>query len=209
MIPQAFFETIYSKVDKGYLALWTLPDRRTYWFSVGEWEEAASVALELSRRRRNVYFGVGLRREIIPPQKDKSPRGGTEDILVLPGVWIDIDILSEDAHKKDALPPDLDAAVDLVNCFPYPPSLMVHSGHGLHAYWLFKEPWVLETPKEREVAQGFLRDFQAAFIHLGLERGWEIDNTSDLARVLRVPGTLNYKGDPIEVRILGSKIPIG
>ena len=205
MNPQEFFETMYSKVDEGYLTLWTSPDKRTYWFPVGEWEEAATVALELSRRRRDVYFGVGLRREILPDQK----RGGTKDVLVLPGVWIDFDIKSEEAHKKDALPPDLDSAVDLVNSFPHPPSLMVHSGHGLHAYWLFKEPWVLESPKEREVAQSFLRDFQAAFIHLALERGWEIDNTSDLARVLRVPGTLNYKGDPVEVRILSPKVSTG
>ncbi len=72
---------------------------------------------------------------------------------------------------------------------PLPPSSVVHSGGGLHAYWHLVEP--LDAVTERERAESLLRRLAAYF-------------TSDVyvaevARVLRVPGTLNYKakyGEP-------------
>ncbi len=79
---------------------------------------------------------------------------------------------------------------------------MVHSGHGLQAYWLFKEPWTFEDESERQQAETLSRRFQATLRTFAHEHGWTIDNTSDLARVLRLPGTFNTKlGErrPVEV----------
>ncbi len=67
--------------------------------------------------------------------------------------------------------------------FSPPPSAVVFSGHGLHAYW-------------------FLKDFQPApdiVQHNKLiERALESDHVHDAPRLLRLPGTFNMKpGEPV------------
>ena len=50
-------------------------------------------------------------------------------------VYIDIDVAGP-AHKKTNLPASHEDAVDLLkSSLPLPPTILVDSGHGLHAYW--------------------------------------------------------------------------
>jgi hypothetical protein len=71
---------------------------------------------------------------------------------------------------------------------------------------LFKEIWILNTPAERERAQTLLRRLQRTVQLLAMERGWKVDTTSDLARVLRLPGTFNWKsGNPVPVTIVAER----
>jgi len=118
-------------------------------------------------------------------------RPKNEDIAVIPGLWVDIDIKHQ-VHKVQELPPDIPAAMGLLPN-ELPPSLVVWSGYGIHVYWLFKEPWEFDTPEERSRAAGLLRELQAVIKNNAAQRGWKIDTTADLTRVLRVPGTLNRK----------------
>lgn len=196
-----FFEALYGKCPGGWLTIWTLPDKKTYWFEVSEYEEAAEMSLLLAHKEHDVYFGVGLRKE----QQGTTQRGSKEDVAILPGVWMDIDIRS-DAHKEKRLPPDLEAALQIIDEFPFEPSILVSSGHGLHSYWLFKEPWIIRTEEERKEAIHYLQEFQGTFLQYALNFGWKLDNTSDLSRVLRVPGTINYKGEPKDVQILNRQL---
>ena len=69
-----------------------------------------------------------------------------------------------------------------------PPNFIVNSGSGLHAYWAFaqflaKREWLVTARQFKELIQmvGLLAD---------------PSRTSDIASVLRFPGTLNYKYDP-------------
>lgn len=76
-----------------------------------------------------------------------------------------------------------------------PKPLIVNSGRGLHVYWALKEP--LTAAEWLPLAQGLKRACAA--------NGFEADSdvTADAARILRVPGTHNYKSDkPIQVEIL-------
>jgi hypothetical protein len=82
----------------------------------------------------------------------------------------------------------LDATLAHVRGLAVPPSVIVASGGGYHNYWLLAEPFVLDTDEKRQRAvnvqarwQAFVRGDKAA---------------KDIARVLRVPGTLNYKYSP-------------
>jgi hypothetical protein len=84
---------------------------------------------------------------------------------------------------------------------PLPPSFFVFSGHGLYPWWLFKEPWCFADAAEREKAARLMRNWQAAISRLGRERGWQIEGTADLARVLRLPGTANRKAAPVPVHV--------
>src|SRR5262249_15629249 len=70
-------------------------------------------------------------------------------------------------------------------------------------YLLFKELWVLDTPDEHQAAALLLRRFQRTIQEQAAMQGWKVDNTADLARVLRPAGTLNHKsGTPKLVTIL-------
>ncbi len=86
--------------------------------------------------------------------------------------------------------------------FPLRPSLVIWSGGGLHVYWLFRKPLYFHTPEERQAVKDLSARFQKAIILQGQERGWKLDNTSDLVRLLRIPGTFNHKADPVMVEIL-------
>jgi putative DNA primase/helicase len=196
-----FFQGLYADCADGFITLWVKQNKKTYWFEVRELERIAETAIRLANMKQDVYFGVGLRREKLPSPK----RGAVEDILSIPCVWMDIDIRS-DAHTEQSLPPSVDAATHLLYEFPLQPSVLVHSGHGLHGYWKFTQPWVLETAASREEGKRYLADFQGTIRKYAVQRGWRLDNTSDLARVLRVPGTLNMKGDPVEVSILDPNV---
>ena len=70
----------------------------------------------------------------------------------------------------------------------FAPSVTVASGGGFHCYWLLAEPFVLDTDEKREQAVAVQRDW-VTFV-----RGDKA--AKDIARVLRVPGTLNYKYEP-------------
>lgn len=192
-----FFKAWFANCDRGWITIWTGQDKRTHWFHVKEYKTAAEAAIQLSERNMDVYFGVGLQQKRL-----SSGRGSADTILSIPGVWMDLDY--GDTHAEKNLPPTLEAAMDLLWEFPSEPSIVVHSGHGLHGYWKFFSPWEIETKKEREKAKRYLERFQGTIRHYAAKHGkhgWKLDNTSDLARVLRVPGTMNRKGDPVEVTI--------
>ncbi len=190
-----FLETLYGTCERGWLTLWTRQDKKTYWFPVTELDEATGKAHSLAKAK-DVYFGVGLRRE------KSAGRGSSQDVMCIPGLWMDIDVAGE-AHQQGNLPPTIEAAIELLKGFPLAPSILVHSGHGLHGYWLFKEPWEFDSEEEHQEAAILLRQFQGTIQGMAESKGWKLDTTSDLARVLRVPGTLNHKDSPpIEVTII-------
>ena len=203
-----FFREMYGKCKEGWLTIWTRQDKRTQWFPVTKLEQATETAKRLSTSGKDVYFGVGLRREpVFKETKDGSRylvRGENEDVIAIPGFWIDIDIASE-AHKNTELPQSIDEALQLFEMFNWMPSILVHSGYGLHAYWLLDEPWYFTDEEDRLKAKNYSEQFQSVIRSVAAnKRGWKIDNTSDLARVLRVPGTTNYKieSKPLPVKVI-------
>lgn len=90
--------------------------------------------------------------------------------------------------KEQAVVSDLDKykarAFARIDKAPFPPTLIIDSGGGYHAYWMFTEP-VTVTDANRTHIQAV----QAAWVDLiGCD-----PVSKDLARVLRVPGTKNVK----------------
>ena len=88
---------------------------------------------------------------------------------------------------------DADAAKELLATIEIKPTVLVHSGHGLQAYWLFKEFWLFESEDDRKRAKSLVTRWQAMLRAAAQRREWTVDPTADLVRVLRVPGTLNRK----------------
>lgn len=195
----AFLSSLYRHFEPGsVLYLWTLPDKKTYPFQAANLQEMATMASQLTVDR-DVYFGVGATSHI--PNEYK--RLEANEVTALPGVWVDIDVFHPVAHKNRALPPDIGAAMGLLPD-QIPHSLVVWSGYGLHAYWLFREPWELDTPEERERAKSLLSALQGSVKYAASQHGWKIDTTSDLCRVMRLPGTMNRKipDSPIQAVVM-------
>lgn len=198
-----FLRALYGDEAPGFLVLWRKEDRRSRWIAAARLEEALSIESD-----EEVYFGVALQDQeralTLAGTRDPAwTRGTSESVIVVPGVWADIDVRG-DAHQRGDLPPSFDAAHDLIASFPLTPTLVVHSGHGLQVYWLFKEPWVVEEVGEPAQAQLLSRRFQATLRKSAQGRSWSLDDTSDLARILRLPGTFNTKvGDRRQVEVVG------
>lgn len=80
----------------------------------------------------------------------------------------------------------------------WPPPVLVDSGGGIHAYWIFDE----DIPGDE------WKDYAEQFKQLCIDRGMVIDQAvpADAARLMRVPGTFNYRYDPPEPATLLTEV---
>ena len=167
------------------LALFTLPDKQTCLFN--RVDDAAEYGTSRAANS-DVYFGVGV------ISGSPAGRGKSEDVSAIGALWADIDIHSA-AHVSDRLPGSLDEARDLLRQLPLRPSILVSTGHGLHAYWLLHEPWIFESPDDRDQAAQLTKSWHGLVCAAATRKGWSLENLGDLTRVLRLPGTINHR-DP-------------
>ncbi len=144
-----------------------------------------------NREHTDVYFEVCLQAE--PPVSVK--RGNADGVKIVPGFWVDIDILGSN-HKSTKYPKDLEEALKFVCSLPWRASIIVCSGGGIHVYYIFSSPFIIDGEDDRRKIADLSRRVNRYIIGQGEKYGWKIDNTSDLARLLRVPATLNHKSDP-------------
>lgn len=182
-----FLDALFSETDKHFL-IWTLPDGMSYWFT--DTKDAVRKIDELVEKKRDVYVGCGLS----PRAMGSKNRCPAAEIAGIVGVWADVDV-ADVVHTKKNLPPDEESALALINGMGLEPSIIVSSGHGYHAWWLFKEPWLFDSGEDREKAQALVTSWGYTLMSRAKEKGWTIDSAFDLARILRVPGTLNRKSD--------------
>lgn len=202
---QSFFEEMYGETisEMARLVLWTSRDKRSTWTSsIGE----AVAALESQPPLSNIYYGVCLqdfeaaqaeRGRRVRKQDQAQPdmgfcRGYPATTLVMPGLWLDLDIAGR-GHEKAQLPTSQVEAERILQGLPLDPSWVVDTGGGMHIYWLFREPWLLESEEERARAAALIRGWQRLAIDSAMELGYAVDSTHDLSRVLRPVGTINAK----------------
>ena len=112
----------------------------------------------------DTYVGIGYRKTQLPSTK----RGRKSDVLALPALYIDID------HS------DYDTVTTTLNNM-LPPTFLVSSGGGYHAYWVLEQP-------TRNL-------FRAERILAGLATYTNGDTTMSADQIMRLPGTINHKPD--------------
>jgi putative DNA primase/helicase len=179
-----FFTTVFGqKPDASHILIWTLPDKRSRWF---QGIDAAARYAE-SLRQRDVYVGVCLSPQDFGPEN----RCSSENAAGVVALWADLDVRDQ-IHTKHNLPPTIDDALNLLP-LPFTPSIVVHSGHGLHCWWLLKEPELFESDEHRGKVKAIVERWARLLKLNGAAHGWTVDSVFDLARVLRVPGTTNCK----------------
>ena len=193
-----------SKPASNYILIWTkqagVPNEKAqklskYFQSV----DAATKYAEKVGSKAETYFGIGLASESL----SFNQRVEAHKVAGVPGLWIDIDYLSPGVHKKRHLPANEAEALWLVESMPLEPSILIHSGHGFQAYWLF--PKVIDTSVGE--SRFYLADLSERWQYyckaLASMKGWDVDSTFDLSRVFRVANTLNLKDteNPVKVEI--------
>ncbi|MDA3791821.1 MAG: DUF3987 domain-containing protein [Desulfobacula sp.] len=194
----SFFDILWGdEPPDGVIVLWRESDRISQFFHPENKDDLVSRAQEIDLKG-DVYFGIGMQKEAL----NENRRGKAKSVISIPGLWLDLDIKGPN-HKNKNLIPSVETAEDFISRFSLRPSMIVSSGGGFHCYWIFKEPWVFENDNEWQEAVNLSSRFQQTFIVKAEKSNWKLDNTSDLARLLRIPGNNNHKGStPIPVQII-------
>lgn len=189
------FEALFSNSIKGLIAL-SVKDY-VVWLDYA-YEEIDEVLDFIGKLGEKEYFIAPCTFRL---DHDGHFKRQADFACSMPGVWFDLDF-QDPVHAKKTLP-TREEAEGFIASLPLKPNLKIWSGHGFHLYWLFGERFAIETPEDRAKAQRLSRGFQGALIKEGAERGWVFDNTSDLARTLRLAGSINHKAQPpVEVKIV-------
>lgn len=186
-VAQDFLDALWPEIPEGTsILIWTMPDRRSHWFTN---TAAAAAAAILLASAHDVYTMVSLQASGLAADQ----RGSAEEVRALCGLWMDIDVAG-DGHSSKKYPPTIDAAREILYADTLPaPTYVNHTGGGVHAWWLFPEPWLLDNPEERRQAARLAEEWQILIRRRAQSLGYTADSTHDLARVLRVPGTTNRK----------------
>ena len=180
-------------LDAGNISVFTLPSRTVKFCA--DVEQAVAQAEKL-KGTEDVYFGVGLYKSV-----EGSGRGKVSDVAGITSFWADIDYGPN--HAKAKMPPVIESAERILTCINAPPSIVVHSGHGLHAYWRLKEFLPVEDD-----AETLARRWGATVLCAAEYAGYVVDPVSDLARVMRIPGTNNHK-EPVHVKMVETRLDDG
>jgi hypothetical protein len=179
-----FLEALFAgKPDELHLLLWTLPEKRSNWFQNVE----SAIQFAESMHQHDLYVGVGLSGQ----DYGASRRCPSNEVVGIVGLWADLDLKS-DAHPKAALPATIEDALKILP-EQFPPTFVVLTGNGAHAWWLFREPLIFASDEERRDAGNLALRWQSLLRLNAAAHGWSFDRLADLARVLRVPGTQNCK----------------
>ena len=190
MTPHEFLDQLWAeKPSDLFILIWTLQEKRSRWFQ--KVEEAAAFAA--SCQHMDVYVGVGLS----PADFGPHQRCPADKIAGIGAVWADLDVLSE-AHPKKALPASLKDALTIIPA-QIPPTLTVSTGNGGHVWWALKEPFIFENEQDRQRAASVVYRWQTLLRFNAANHGWAFDRLADLPRVMRIPGTRNFK-DPAHPR---------
>lgn len=148
-------------------------------------DSLVGAAKRHTEKSTNVYMGVCLRREQWPRKNragETEFRGTEENTVSARVVWTEFDF-AEDGHKGKTIPAA--EAQAALKAFPLKPSIVVRSGGGIQVYWLLKEPAI-----EKEL-------FRVKSVTKAVQKFLNSDpQSTDLARILRVPWTKNVKYTP-------------
>ncbi|MDO9427354.1 MAG: hypothetical protein Q7T93_11040 [Methylobacterium sp.] len=196
-----FLKGFFHHTANGFVVLWlkvSKTESETHSFPVTDLEGAAAKLAELALRG-DTYVGRGLQGE----RPGRGERGKSETVVYVSGIFADIDT-REGPHGSPknptdplTLPANQEEAMELVREAGLPePTIIIHTGGGVHLHWTYTAPVFLKTKAERvaetALAEAWLDRLRAVF----KTRGYKLDGVADLARVCKAPGTWNHKTCP-------------
>jgi putative DNA primase/helicase len=136
--------------------------------------EAAKRAYDLCNQGVDVYFGINPR---------IGNRGKKENVHYVGAFHAEIDY-GEIGHNKESTHETYEQALKAISAFALEPTIIIHSGGGFHCYWVLSDPINVD-----DIGVSVIEGINKCLcIKLGGDIG-----THDISRVLRIPGTFNFK----------------
>jgi hypothetical protein len=173
----AFLRHLFKPYSDGFIEIRPLSkhkphaNRTTYRLPEclkGEAGQALSQhIISLAMRGYDVYVGVCPR---VAPE-GPGRKLGKDAIEQVGAVWVDLDNKVDGASSQ----------VLLDTC-----DIVVSTGNGWHGYKILSSPKLCKSARERTTLEYRIRDFADKLLP-------GTDNVSNVDRILRVPGTLNWK----------------
>lgn len=192
-----FLQALYGNVPMGWLESTFIappdvglkPKTVVLWreLPLGTVDPAMPKIHEMNRKGYGCYYGVSVRAERKQPEwrvKRKTgekywceyPRGTERDALYLTALYVDVDAKDFGGDLAEAR-----RRVDMVR-----PSITIATGGGYHGLLLLDEPLALNDDNRGNVK----RTLKGIAKHVGSD-----SSVAELARVLRLPDTVNTKPD--------------
>jgi hypothetical protein len=188
-----FIDLVYPQTVTGLLNVVHVGDFTGRQFFRNDVEGLTAYVRELDAQGTP---GIYLRATTSRPGLAGGKRGNAADSVEFPGLWADLDFgLAGHADRNELpRPPDEASAASIVALAGLPaPTLWVHSGGGIYPWWLLYEPFGV-TPETQNYLTTLSRKWHAVLAAAARTRGWFYGTeASDLARVLRLPGSVNRK----------------
>jgi hypothetical protein len=129
------------------------------------------------------------------PVEGAEKRGTADDAHIVAFLWSDLDFgtVGHAEPGRDALPLPTSAkdALKIIDAMPTP-TLVIHSGGGLYPIWRLDRP-VMVTEANRAEVKLLSSNWQQVIKARAKDLGWHYGPVGDLARVLRLPGSINRK----------------
>ena len=163
----AFLKALYRNCEQGFINLRFLPSGANLFVPLPRIDTIPTL-LE-AHKGENAYFGVSTR---------KNGDGTKQGIIQIPALWLDLDLKGSTNEEREKLEIKLDG-------FPLNPTYIIESGGGFHIYWQLKEPTSREgIPQVEDVLRRLATYFEGD------------KAATDASRILRIPGSLNFKYKP-------------
>lgn len=188
--PHEFIQAIFGEMQSGFAEVCYLapeganlyPHTVVQWaeLPIGELNPDLPNIMEMNAKGYNCYFAVAARVRKYDPETRLSksnheylfyPRGKAYDAILITALWVDVDVPGETGY--------LQLISDIV-----PPSIVISSGGGWHGYWLLTEPLVIDDFNRDAIK----RTLKGMAIRCGGDT-----KVAELARIMRLPGTINTK----------------
>jgi hypothetical protein len=147
-------------------------------------EELDSIASQMDAKGLNMFFGVAK-------FKDDSTRA-KQNVQTLKAFWLDVDCGTDKPYADQD--EGLAALRNFTEVTGLPRPAVVNSGRGLHVYW----------PLEEEITREEWEPVAARLHAVCQAQEFHVDAACfEVSRILRIPGTHNYKGDtPLRVEVM-------
>jgi hypothetical protein len=173
--------------DEGTFCLFAVRDRTRKQEFYTDLDALIQAAHRLDNEAYDAYFALGT--------FDSAGSRGADNVVQLKAFFLDLDCGPSKDYSTQS------EALHGLQLFckqsKLPRPTVINSGRGIHAYWQ------LVSPVPRSEWQPVANQFKSLCKSLGLRADPAV--TADAARVLRIPGTHNYKDKPpTEVCMVGA-----
>lgn len=171
--PSEFFQALYSQVTHGLAEIRLLHKSGDYKLAkkiyrpataihTGDFDYLASLNTDY-----HIYHRVNISEE------SKSTKPFLTQVVAL---WLEIDNASPEVEER------------LIE-YHFPPTTLIHSGNGYHAYWMLKQPFYIQNDRDRHEIE---RTLEGMILDWGKDSGGDA-HTKDITRILRTPFFYNIK----------------